>query len=434
MPDKTQDELLKDVFVGVKAAQDTIDEVKGKVDAIDTDKINKAGEDAAKALEEIQKRASCKALDELKEKLATVEQSVIGMRRDGSGSVEEVSEYKNQLAGYLRKGDKHAPTEEAVMNELKGYLAKHTYGADETELELMAKDLASGSNSDGGFFITADRSNTMIERIFETSPLRGVANMETTTSDIFEQILDDDEADCEWVGEVSTRSDTTTPQIGVLKIPMHEIFAQPRATQKILDDAGFDIEGWLARKVSSRIGRKENTAFVVGDGSQKPKGFLSYAAWAAEGVYQRDAIEQINSGTAGAFDANAFINLDNSLIEDYQANATWGLKRATFTNVMQLKDGAGRYLLNPNVLAEGSDKILLGKPVIFMNDMPVVAADALSVVVADFSEFYTIVDRFDIRVLRDPYTSKPFVKFYTTKRTGGAVTNYEAGKIMKLAV
>ena len=125
--------------------------------------------------------------------------------------------------------------------------------------------------------------------------------------------------------------------------------------------------------------------------------------------------------------------LKNSLIENYQANATFGMQRATWTQVMLAKDGTGRYLLNPQILAEGSTKILLGNDVIFMNGMPEVATDALAMVIADFREFYTIVDRFGIRVLRDPYSAKPFVEFYTTKRTGGDVTNYEAGKILKLS-
>lgn len=425
------EELLKNLekaHEGIKSVQEKVNEQGEKLDAIDQEYIKKAGEDAAKALEAIQKANSEEKLKEMQDQMDEMQKSVIASLR--GNDVEEV-EYKHDLAKYLKKGV--LPDENLVKENVMNYLQKHTHGASENEIDMLAKDLLAGSNPDGGFFLTTDRSSRVMERIFETSPLRGVANVETTAGDVFEMILDDDEASSGWVGEVSDRPDTNTPQVGLLKIPVHEIYAQPRATQKILDDAGFDVEGWLQRKVARKIGREENTAFVTGDGSQKPKGFLSYDAWASEGVYERGKVEQINSGSNGSFGADSLIGLQNSLFEEYQANGTFGMKRNTFTDVMQLKGGDGQYLLNPMMLSQGSDKILLGSNVVFMDDMPAVDTDALAVVYADFSEFYTIVDRFDIRVLRDPYTAKPYVKFYTTKRTGGAVTNYEAGKILKLS-
>lgn len=421
-------EKLEKAHEGIVAVQEKVDAQGDKLDAIDQDFIKKAGEDAAKALEAIQKSNSEAKFKELQDQMDEVQKSVISAMR-GQDVTEE--EYKHDLAKYLKKGT--LPEEDAVKENVMNYLAKHTHGASENDLDMLAKDLLAGSNPDGGFFLTADRSNRMFERLFETSPLRGVANIESTTADVFEVILDDNEADSGWVGEVESRPDTSTPQIGLLKIPVHELYAKPKATQKILDDAGFDIEGWLQRKVTRKFGRDENTAFVVGDGSQKPKGFLSYDAWASAGVYERGKVEQIDSGSNGSFDGDNLIELQNSLFEEYQANGTFGMKRATFTDVMQLKGGDGQYLLNPAMLAQGSDKILLGSQVIFMNDMPAVATDALAVVYADFAEFYTIVDRFDVRILRDPYSAKPYVEFYSTKRTGGAVTNYEAGKILKLS-
>jgi len=425
------EENLQKVHDGVKAVQDRVDKVNGKIDAIDKDMIEKASKDAGDALEAINKIKSEAKLEEVLEKQAAMESTIIGMQR-GSGESESNPEYKNGMDRYLRKG--HAVNEDVVLEEVKNYVAKNTFGTDDVEVEMLAKDLLAGSGPDGGYFVTTDRSNAIVERIFETSPLRGLANIETTNSDVFEKIIDDNEADCGWVGEVEERADTNTPPVGVLRIPIHEVYAQPKATQKILDDAGFNIENWLSNKVSRRIGRKENTAFVLGDGSQKPKGFLSYDAWAAAGVYERNKVEQVNSGTAGGFDGDAIIKLQNSLLEDYQANATFGMKRALFTDVMQLKDGSGRYLLNPAILAEGSDKMLLGNDVAFMADMPAKAGDALAIIYADFEEFYTIVDRFGIRVIRDNLTEKPYTKFYTTKRVGGAVENFQAGKILKLAV
>lgn len=425
------EERLELISKGIEAVQDKVNTQGEKLDGMDKEFIEKAAHDVTEKLIAAQEEKAQAKLDDMAAKHADVEKQLIAMQRGGSGDGTGSEAFKQSIAKYLRKGTDVDPDE--VMTDVKEFLTKNTFGASENEIEMMAKDLAAGSNPDGGFFITSERSSSISKRIFETSPLRGVANMATTTSDVFEILLDDDEADCDWVGEVSSRPDTDTPQIGLIKIPVHEIYAQPKATQKMLDDAGFDVEGWLANKVATRIGRKENTSFVVGDGSQKPKGFLDYAAWTTAGTYQRNAVEQINSGTNGSFDADDIIGLQNSLIQEYQSNATFGMNRATFTDVMQLKDSQGRYLLNPAILAQGSDKVLLGNDVIFMDDMPVAATDSLSVVIADFNEFYTIVDRFGIRVLRDPYTSKPHVRFYTTKRVGGAVTNYEAGKILKLA-
>ena len=192
-------------------------------------------------------------------------------------------------------------------------------------------------------------------------------------------------------------------------------------------DAGFNIEEWLAGKVTRRLTREENLAFVTGDGSQKPKGFLSLPAWAVNGTYERGAIEQISSGAAGAFTGDGVKALQNSLIEEYQASAIFGLKRASFQQIITLKDGNGAYLLDPRSMKVGDTMTLLGKQVVFMDDMPAVAADSLSMVYGDFGVGYTIVDRIGFRVIRDEITQKGCVLFYTTKRTGGDVTAVSGG-------
>ena len=165
----------------------------------------------------------------------------------------------------------------------------------------------------------------------------------------------------------------------------------------------------------------------------KPRGFLTYDAWAAAGVYERDKIEQINMGAAAALAADGLIEVQNSLKEAYQGNATWGMKRATFGKALQLK-GNDSYFFSPVLLRDGQSSIqLLGKPVVFMDDMPAVAANALSVAYGDFRTGYTILDRVGLQVLRDPYTNKGFITYYTTQRVGGDVTNFDAIKIGKVA-
>lgn len=414
----------------IKHVQDTNDRLQKKYDGLDATNIKENAEKAAQALEELQ--ALQRKVDTLdyKDRLDAIELA-IAKRNDG-GKVDDTA-YRKAMMAYLRKG--HAIPDDVLEIMCKSQVELELLGVgDPDRVDYLKKDLVAASGPDGGYFVLPDRASTISTRMYETSPLRPLCNVATTTSDVWEQVLDDDEFASGWVGEVESRPSTATSEIGLVKIPVHEGYANPRATQKMLDDAGFDIEAWLNGKVSRKLGRQENTAFVVGDGSKKPKGFLSYAAWASAGVYERDKVEQVTAtGTAGTLDeADDLINLQNTLYEEYQAGASWGMRRQTFTSVMQLKDTQGQYLLNPRILKEGSDKMLLGKNVTFMTDMPAVAANALAVVYADWMEFYTIVDRLGIRVLRDPYSSKPYVLFYTIKRVGGAVTNFQAGKILKI--
>lgn len=306
--------------------------------------------------------------------------------------------------------------------------------ASDADAEWLAKDLSLGNDGNGGFLAPTEFGAMIQGRIFETSPVRTVASVMTMSASEISFVLDDDEPDADWVGEASSRADTNTPQVGQVIIPAHELFAQPKATQKLLDDAGFDVESWLAGKVSRKFSRVENTAFVIGNGSQKPKGFLDYPAWTAAGIYERFKIEQINSGTSSSFDSDSFKDLQNSLIEDYQGSAVWMMRRSTWSDVSKLKDSQGRYLFDMiSNFRDGDILQVLGKRVILADDVPKAAADSLSVIYGDFGEGYTIADRIGMRVLRDPFTSKPFIKFYTTKRVGAAVTNFEALKIMKLA-
>ena len=204
-------------------------------------------------------------------------------------------------------------------------------------------------------------------------------------------------------------------------------------TTEMIEDAYLDVEGWLAGKVADKFARTQNTAFVSGTGVGQPRGFLTYAAWSAAGVYERDKIEQVNMGSAAALNADGLIELQNALKEGYQGNAVFGMKRTTFGAALQLK-GSDNYFFSPVLLANGQATIqLLGKPVVFMDDMPAVGANALSVVYADFSMAYTILDRVGLQVLRDPFTNKGFVTYYTTQRVGGDVTSFDAIKIGKVA-
>ena len=425
-----------DALADIKAAQQTTAEAaKQAQDAVDSglanmgESVKAAADQAASALQQIQdSNSSIKAIQDTAKHLETA----MARMGNGSGEAKELeAKAHDEMCRYLRHGD--AMNEEVVGEVAKSLIAASFHGLTDAEQEFQMKSLVAGINPDGGYFIRPERSAQMIQRIFETSPLRQFANVVTTSSDSLEMIIDDDEADSGgWVGETSQRNETGTPQVGVLTIPVHEQFAQPLATQKMIDDAGFDIESWLTNKVTSKMTRVENSAFLVGDGSQKPKGFLAYPAWANAGEYQRDALEQIGSLNAGGVTGDDFKAMQVSLIEEYQNGAVWGMKRASFYDIITLKDDDGNYIFQSHFLKERDDMRLLGKQIAFMNDMPEIANNALPVAYGNFGVGYTIVDRMGFRVVRDIYTSKPYTKFYTTKRAGGAVTNYEAIKLLKI--
>lgn len=422
-------ESVEKLATSVAAIQTEHDAMKGQSDPLADEKFVKMTDDMTKTLDTVNKLTTKQT-----EQDDLIKEMEIRLAKGGKaddGSLDETA-YRKGLAKFLRKGAVDGFDDVNVEALCRNMAEKHFHGMDDEEIDLAVKAMVAGSNPDGGYFLTTDRSSEISKRNFETSPIRALANIMTTEGDLVEVLLDDDEADAGWVGEVQSRDDTDSPQIALIKIPVHELYAQPKATQKMIDDAGFDLEAWLAGKVERRFSRKENNAFVVGDGSQKAKGFLAYAAWAVAGTYERNKVEQITGATASVIGADDLVDLQTALLEDYQAGAAWGMTRTTFGGIAKLKDSNGAYVLNPRIIAEGAEKVLLGRPVSMMADMPEVADSALSVVYADFQEFYTVVDRFGIRVIRDNLTQKPYVKFYTTKRVGGAVTNFEAGKILKV--
>ena len=302
-------------------------------------------------------------------------------------------------------------------------------GSEGIELKAMSTDV----NPDGGYLVRPELSSTIITRVFETSPLRQVANVERTGAKSIDILIDDQEAGARWVGEGASGGQTDTPQLAQKVITAHKIEADPRMTTEMIEDSYLDVEAWLARKVADKFARTQNSAFVNGNGVGKPRGFLTYAAAATAGTYERNAISQINMGSAAALNADGLIEVQNALKEEYQAGAVFGMKRTTFGAALQLK-GSDNYFFSPVLMRDGQASIqLLGKPVVFMDDMPAVAANALSIVYADFSTAYTILDRVGLQVLRDPFTNKGFVTYYTTQRVGGDVTSFDAIVIGKVA-
>jgi HK97 family phage major capsid protein len=294
--------------------------------------------------------------------------------------------------------------------------------------EFELKALSSDSDQDGGFLITPEMSNEIIKKVYETSPIRQYASVQTISTSSLQILQDLDETGAGWVGEVEARVETTSPQFKMIEIPVHEVYAQPHATQRFLDDAQINVESWLAEKIADKFARLENAAFVSGNGVQKAKGLVSYDAGTGFGQ-----VEQINSGAASSITGDSLIELIYSLKTNYKPNAKFFMARGTVKEVRLLKDNDNRYLWAPGLDGNTAGSVL-GYEIVEFNDLAAVAANSLSVVFGDLKQGYQIVDRFGIRTLRDPFTSKPYVKFYTTKRVGGGVKNFEAFKILKTAV
>jgi len=253
------------------------------------------------------------------------------------------------------------------------------------------------------------------------------------STDSLEGYYDNDEVGFGWVSELETRSETTTPSVGKWSIPVHEMYAMPKASQKVLDDSITDLEAWLDGKIADKFARAENTAFVSGSGIGQPTGFLNYP----DGTDLTNSIERHNTGANGAFAAapnggDVLITALYDLKAQYRSNATWFMNTATMAAVRKLKDTDGAYLWSPGIAA-GQPATLLGYPVATFEDMPDLATGSLSIAVGDLRQAYQVVDRMGIRMLRDPYTTKGSVLFYATKRTGGAVVNGEALKFVEFS-
>ena len=323
---------------------------------------------------------------------------------------QEYAEYCKSFPHYLRKGD-------------KAIGAEHSKG------------MSVGSDPDGGYWVTSDMTGRIAALIYETSPIRQIASVQTIGGDALEGPLDLGEAGSGWVGETSAITETTTPTVGKWRIPLHIQFAEPRATQSLLDDAAIDVEGWLNRKIADKLSRTENTAFVAGDGIIKPRGFLTYASGVASATTW-NVIEQVNTGVSGGFHAtlpgDTFIDVIFKVKAAYRNNARWVMNRTTLGAVRKIKDGDGNYMWQPSFQA-GVPSSLAGYAVTEAEDMPAIAANSFSIAFGDFREGYQIVEKAGVRVLRDPFTAKPWVKFYSTKRVGGDVVNFEAIKLMKFA-
>lgn len=264
------------------------------------------------------------------------------------------------------------------------------------------------------------------------SPLRRFARTTTVTTDALELLIDQGGGDVGWVQERDVRDETVAPELTKLRINTHEMYARPQATQKLLDDVGVDLETWLTSKIAWQMGRMENRAFILGDGEMKPKGFLTYPLCkVGEGKF--GVIESVQTNTDGRIeDPDALMDIFHAMKPEYLEGAIWMMSRATLNQVRKLKDKQGNYLYHMSP-AQGDKGTLLGHEIVMTDDMPMPEKDSTSIVFANFAHAYQIVERQDIQVLRDPYSAKPYIEFYATKRVGGDVVNFDAIKVLRFS-
>lgn len=296
------------------------------------------------------------------------------------------------------------------------------------------KTLSVGTNPDGGYLVPVEAEQTMDRLLSEASPIRQIAQVRTVSTALYKKPFNLGGATSGWVGEQSARTATGTPTIDELNFPVMELYAMPLATQNLLDDAAVNIESWLAEEVNTTFAEQESDAYVNGNGVNKPQGILTATtvlnsswAWGKLGYI----ITGVSGDFAGSGDGgDALISTVYSIKAGFRTNARWMMNRTTLSEVRKLKNDSGDYLWQPG-LAAGQPSSLLGFPVTEAEDMPDTDADAFAMAFGDFRRGYLIVDRQGVRVLRDPYSHKPYVAFYTTKRVGGGIQNYEAIKLVK---
>lgn len=393
---------LKQTFETFKAEREA--ELKGIdakfADVVQTEKVDRINTEITKLQ---------KSLDEVNAAMAAIK---LGGGA-GDAQVPAKTEHAAAFNKWFRKGER-------------------AIDADLRDLEVKAS-LSTLSDPDGGYVVPEEMSQTIDRVVGTVSAMRGLASVMTISTDTYKKLVNMGGAGSGWVGEKEERPETGTPTLRELVFNTAEIYANPAATQTLLDDARIDIAAWLGNEVSIAFAEQEGAAFISGNGVKKPRGILSYDtvenasyAWGKLGFKVTGGA----AGFAGSNPADALIALFYSLKQGYRNGASWLTSDAVMETIRKFKDGQGNYLWAPPS-GPANVATILGKPVATDDNMPALGANAFPVAFGNFQRGYLIIDRFGIRVLRDPYTNKPYVHFYTTKRVGGGVQNFEAIKLLK---
>ena len=321
-------------------------------------------------------------------------------------------QHKAAFDGYIRKGESHA-------------LAA-----------LEQKALSIGSNPDGGYLVPPEVEQAVSLAVRDISPIRAAATVREVSANVYTKPFSTTGFAAGWAAETAARPQTANTALANLAFPTFEIYAMPAATTALLDDSIVNIDQWVADEVKTTFAQQEGTAFVTGDGTTKPKGFLAYTN-VAQSSWTWGNIGYVATGVAGALPATApsdkLIDLVYTLKAQYRPNARFAMSRSTQAVLRKLKDTTNNYLWQP-AIQPGAAPQFMGFPVLESEDMPTIGTDSLSLAFGDFKAGYLVVDRVGMRILRDPYSAKPYVLFYTTKRVGGGVQDFDAIKLLKFGV
>ncbi len=347
-----------------------------------------------------------RAMDQL-----TVKNSRPPLGRDKPGSAQP-SEHKSAFDDYVRRGDERA------LNQME------------------AKAFSVGTPSDGGYLVPSEMETEIGKRMSQLSPIRAISTVRQISAGVLKKPFATSGFAAGWSAETAARTQSATPVLAELQFPAMELYAMPAATVSLLDDAAVDMDQWIAAEVEAVFAEQEGTAFITGDGVNKPKGFLSYTN-VAEASWSWGNLGYIATGVAGALPASnpsdVLIDTMYALKAGYRQNGSWVMNRKSQAVVRKLKDAQGNYLWQPPATA-GAQAQLMGFPLVEAEDMPDIAASATPIAFGNFQRGYLVVDRVGVRILRDPYSAKPYVLFYTTKRVGGGVQDFNAIKLLKFSV
>ena len=354
---------------------------------------------------------------------------------------EDVEALKAEVAQLKARVDAQAvasarPALSGATQRKSAFVESYLRKGIEAGVELKA--MVGTSEAAGGYAVPEEIDAQIDRALTSISPIRAIANVVKVGSAGYRKLVATGGTPSGWVSEDAARPETDTPAFAEIAPPFGELYANPAASQTMLDDAAFDVESWLASEIATEFARAEGAAFVSGSGVNRPKGFLAApTSAAADGVRPFGTLQFVASGAAGGFAASnpqdRLIDLVQALRPPYRQGAVFVMNSATAARIRKLKTADGAFLWQPGLVA-GQPDSLLGYPVVEAEDMPDIAADSLSIAFGNFKAGYLIAERTETQILRDPYTHKPFVHFYATKRVGGQVSNSEAIKLMKFSL
>lgn len=399
-----------------------------------TERKSRGREDMSRALSE-----ELSAAAEVKAAMSEYLKEINGFRGEVKQSLQHQEERLNMLDRKCLSFGRPAlsAAAEGDVPHRKAFNAYLRSGDDDglRGLVLEGKALSTAVSADGGYLVDPQTADTVRSMLVATSSLRALANVVQVEAVSFDVLIDRSEVGSGWATESASQSETATPTIERISIKLHELSAMPKASQRLLDDSAFDVEGWLAGKIATRFIRAESAAFISGDGVDKPKGILlptkvanTSWTWGSLGYVATGAASDFASTNA----SDCIVNLVYALGAEYRANGAFVMNSKTAGAVRKMKDADGRFMWGDS-LQNGQPPQLMGYPVLVCEDMPDVAANAYPIAFGDFSAGYTVAERPDLRILRDPFSAKPHVLFYASKRVGGDVTDYAAIKLLKVA-